>query len=105
VEFEYARPGMISLETAFGVVRTCMPELPLERLVALFALAPRQLFGLPPVIVVKDNAARFTLFSPNRQWAPERYASKSHNTPFTGQPFTGLPLGIIQQDKVFLRPL
>src|SRR5215203_1627514 len=36
VEFEYARYGMIGLETSFAVVRTMLPELPLENLVALF---------------------------------------------------------------------
>ena len=105
VEFEYAKNGMIALETAFSVVRTALPSLSLERLTELFSIAPRRLFGLPVPSVVKGSEAAFTFFLPHQAWTPGRSASKSGNTPFTGTPLTGMPYGIIRQDKVFLRPL
>jgi dihydroorotase len=105
VEFEYAKNGMIALETAFAVVRTALPALPLERLIDLFSISPRRLFHLPVPTLAKGADAIFTLFLPHQQWTPERFLSKSHNTPFTGTALTGLPYGIIRQDKVFLRPL
>ncbi|HEY0060465.1 MAG TPA: dihydroorotase, partial [Flavisolibacter sp.] len=47
VEFEYAKNGMIGLETCFATVRTALPQLSLERLIDLLAINPRKLFGLP----------------------------------------------------------
>jgi dihydroorotase len=105
VEFEYARPGMISLETAFSVVRTSLPSLSLGQLIPLFSTAPREIFGLPPVSVAKGNAASLSLFFPHEQWIPESFFSRSKNSPFTGLQLTGLPVGIINRDKVILRSL
>jgi dihydroorotase len=105
VEFEYARPGMISLETAFSVVRTSLPSLSLEQLISLFSTAPREIFGLQPVAVAKGNAASLSLFFPHEQWVPDTVFSRSKNSPFTGLQLTGFPVGIINRDKVILRSL
>jgi dihydroorotase len=105
VEFEYARNGIISLETAFGVVKTSVPLLSLERLTELFSGAPRRIFNLPIASVAVGQPARLTLLLPDEKWQPERFVSKSRNSPFIGKLLTGLPVGIINQDKVFLKPL
>lgn len=105
VEFEYAKPGMIALETAFSVVRTALPALPLEKLVALFSTRPRKLFGLPDAGLAQGQEALLTLFLPDKKWTPQQFVSRSKNSPFTGLPLTGMPVGIIRQDKVFLKPL
>ena len=105
VEFEYAKNGMISLETAFSVVRTSMPTLSLERLAELYSSAPRRIFGLPTASVGVNQPAKLTLLQPEEKWQPQRFVSKSRNSPFIGKLLTGLPAGIINQDKVFLRPL
>lgn len=105
VEFEYAKPGMISLETAFSVVRSALPGLSLERLVDLFSISPRRLFDFPIPSLQKNASACFTLFLPNEVWTPQRFVSRSRNSPFYGKTLTGLPFGIIRQDQVFLRPL
>jgi dihydroorotase len=105
VEFEYAKNGMIALETAFAVVRSSIPSISVERLVELFAVAPRRLFALEPATIQQGIEASLTLFLPNQQWQPGRFASRSFNSPFAGMTLTGLPFGIIRQDKVFLRPL
>lgn len=105
VEFEYAKNGMISLETALAVVKTSLPSLTEERLVEIFSTAPRRLFGLPQQTVDINQQARFTLFLPTKTWTPASFVSKSRNSPFREVTLTGLPIGIIQQDKVFLKPL
>jgi dihydroorotase len=104
VEFEYAKNGMIGLETAFAVVRTALPQLDLERLVQLFSLSPRKLFGLPLPSIQVNGQASLTLFLPNKQWIPETFFSKSKNSPFAGKTLSGQPLGIIHKDSLFLRP-
>ncbi len=104
VEFEYAKPGMISLETCFAAVRTAVPALSLERLVQLFSLNARSLFGLPQISIRQGQAASLALFLPHEKWTPERFFSKSRNSAFTGIALTGKPLGIIHKDGLFLRP-
>lgn len=104
VEFEYAKPGMIALETCFAAVRTALPQLSLERLVELFSINPRKLFGLRPATIEAGHPASLALFLPNEQWTPKTFSSRSKNTPFLGQLLTGEPLGIIHKDGLFLRP-
>lgn len=104
VEFEYAKPGMINLETAFGAVRTSMPQLSLERLNQLFSLSPRKIFGLPPYTVNIGKQAALTLFLPNEEWTPQLFQSKSKNSAFAGKKLRGKPLGIIHKERLFLRP-
>ncbi|RYZ57759.1 MAG: dihydroorotase, partial [Chitinophagaceae bacterium] len=104
VEFEYAKPGMIALETAFALVQSSMPGLSLERITELLSTSPRRLFGLPPVTVATGQAARFSLFAPDEEWVPESFASRSRNSPFFGKKLKGKPYGIIAQDKLILKP-
>lgn len=104
VEFEYAKPGMIGLETSFAAVRTAVPELSVERLVELFSASPRQLFGLPQPVIEPGQNASLTLFLPDEQWTPERFFSKSKNSAFFGKPLTGKPLGVFHKGGLFLRP-
>ena len=101
-EFEYAKYGMIGLQTAFAVVRTAVPELSVERLVELFAIAPRNIFGLPATAIHKGARLSLSLFAYNEDWHFEHNYSKSANSPFLGKTLTGRPLGIINQDKLFL---
>ena len=103
-EFEYAKPGMISLQTAFSVIATVLPSLNNEQLVALFSTNARKLFGLPQSEITEGSPAALTLFSRTTPYtfAEKDIRSRSRNTPFCGTPFTGRPIGIINKDKVFL---
>jgi dihydroorotase len=102
VEFEYARHGMVGLETSFAVIRTCLPELPLERLVAILSHNPRKIFELTSASINQNEAACFSLFLPEESWTVKELRSKSKNSPFLGKQLTGKPVGIINKDKVFL---
>ena len=103
IEFEYAKYGMIGLETSFAVVRTMLPELPLENLIALFSNAPRKIFGLPAASIKENEIACLSLFT-DEKWIVNASAikSKSMNTPFLGKELKGKPLGIINKHQVFL---
>jgi dihydroorotase len=102
VEFEYAKNGMIGLETAFSLIRMVLPQLSMEAIVTLFSQNPRTIFGLPAASINKENASCITLFQPERTWMPGKFQSKSQNSPFAGTSLTGKPFGIINQDKLFL---
>jgi dihydroorotase len=107
VEFEYAKNGMISLQTAFAVVRTAVPAVDATRLVALFSTNATAIFGLPQKSVAVGAQASLTLFSMEREWslATESNHSRSGNSPFFGTPLKGKALGIINKDKLFLNQL
>jgi dihydroorotase len=102
VEFEYAHPGMIGLETSFAVIRTYFPELSLEKTIDLLSNKPRSIFDLPIGSINKNSPACLTLFLPEEKWTVENLHSKSKNSPFIGNQLTGRPVGIINKDKVFL---
>ncbi|MEO7923143.1 MAG: dihydroorotase [Chitinophagaceae bacterium] len=104
IEFEYAKFGMISLETTYAVLQTVLPGLKPERLVELLSINPRKLFGLETVSIQKNNKAVLTLFQPGKKWTvtAQDIKSKSSNSPFTGKELTGKVAGIINGDKITL---
>lgn len=105
LEFEYAKFGMIGLETAYGVLQTAVPEVKPEQWVQLLAIGPRTIFGLDPVTIEKGAVASLTLFDPKEKWTvtEKDLRSRSKNTPFTGKELTGKVKGIINKDAVILQ--
>ncbi len=103
-EFEYAKFGMTGLETAYGVLKTAMPNISDEKLVEIFSTNSRKIFNLPAASIKKDAAACITLFHPNKKWnyKIETIQSKSQNSPFIENQFTGKIIGIINKQQVFL---
>jgi dihydroorotase len=104
LEFEYAKPGMISLETAFGALNTAVPGIKPERWVELLSVNPRKLFGLKSATIEEGAPASLTLFEPNRKWTltDKDIRSKSRNTPFKGIELTGKAAGIVNGTKIVL---
>jgi len=107
LEFEYAKFGMIGLETAFAVLNTAVPEAGAEKWVQLLSIQPRQLLGLPVPGIAEGSVASLTLFDPARKWtvAQKDIRSRSKNSPFIGKELTGRVIGIINKDRVVLNNL
>ena len=103
LEFEYAQPGMLGLQTAYAVVQTVLPDLPADQVARLFSINPRGIFGFQPIVVEEGAPARFTLFA-KQPWTLEAHeiASLSKNTPFTNVPLEGKVFGIINGKQVYL---
>lgn len=101
-EFEYAKNGMLGLQTAYAVVNTAVPGLTTNRVIDLFSLNARRIFNLPLVTVQEGAAAEFTLFAPAEQFIlrKEDIKSKSYNTPFIKVPLTGNVAGIIAKGAI-----
>jgi dihydroorotase len=103
-EFEYAGYGMIGLQTAFSVVQQALPQLSPEKLVSLFAIQPRQIFGLEEASIQVGQPVQCSLFSLDQEWVFEKdnNRSKSANSPFFGARFKAKPLGIINKGSLLL---
>ncbi|SDC40290.1 dihydroorotase [Niabella drilacis] len=104
VEFEYAKNGMIGLQTAYAVLNTVLPEVPQQRWVELLSINPRKILGLPVPSVEEGAAASLTIFNPSLKWelTADAILSQSRNSAFTGRPLTGKPLGIIHNNQTNL---
>jgi dihydroorotase len=104
LEFEYAKFGMIGLESAYSVVKQALPELNEEQLVKLFSLNARSIFGLPEAIIKEGTCADLTLFQPDRdyEFSREMIRSKCSNSPFIGKHFKGKVAGTILGTKISL---
>ncbi|MCB9169353.1 MAG: dihydroorotase [Flavobacteriales bacterium] len=105
VEFARAAFGMIGLETSFAVANTVLQgRMSTRRIVERFCQGPRKAVGLPVPHLAEGANAEITLFDPRMEWKFERtdIVSRSTNTPFVGQPFTGRPLGVLARGGVRL---
>jgi dihydroorotase len=105
VEFDRAAFGMIGLETCYAIANTVLRDkLDVTEIVALFATRARQILQLPDASIVVGADADMTLFDPTREWIFESkdIRSLAHNTPFLGTRFTGKPIGIINNNKMYL---
>ena len=101
-EFEYAKPGMISLETMFGVLMSC--GLTPEDFVQMQTINVRNIFGLPIPEIKEGETASLTLFTPDTEFIFEEtmIRSKSKNSPFIGKKLKGKVVGIINKNKIEL---
>jgi len=95
VEFEYAKPGMSSLETTYAALRTALPDLSVARTVELLSNGPRAVFGLGQPSVAEGQEAVLSFFDPAGKTTLTTSASKSKNNPFLGKTLQGRVLGIL----------
>lgn len=107
LEFGPAAFGIIGLETAFAVANTALKgSTSLRRIIERFTNGPRAVLGLPAVHIEEGAAADLTLFDPEADWTctEDDLPSRSHNTPFLGQRFTGRAVGIVGNGQLRMAP-
>lgn len=102
-EFEYAKQGMISLQTAYAAVQTALPELSTSQIAVLFSTNARKIFHLNEVVIKEGEKAEFTLFdTTDFTFSKEKNKSKSQNSPFLNRTLQGNVIGIITKGKLIL---
>jgi dihydroorotase len=108
-EFDDAPNGIIGLETALGLAITELVGrglLTLPELIRRMSTAPARIFNLPGGTLAVGAPADVVVIDPAVKWAvrPERFLSKSRNTPFGGRELTGrAELTIVRGQVAFRR--
>ena len=102
IEFEYAKNGTISLQTAYAAVQTAIPELTPAQIVSLFSANMRKVFGLQNASIEVGNNAEFTIFDPHGKTTltKENNKSKSANSSFLDKELKGSIIGIFSKGKL-----
>ena len=103
VEFEYAKEGMIGLQTAFSLaLMTLEKQMDLSDIIAKFTIAPRAILGLPAQSIAVNQMASLTLFDPATSWKfqPSDNVSKSKNSALFNQVLKGKVISIINNQQL-----
>ncbi len=97
VEFDRAANGVVGLETAFSLTLKLVleEEIGLDRAVQLLTSGPAGVLGLDAGTLREGARADLVLVDPEAAWKvePERFLSKSRNTPFRGFTLPGKVIG------------
>lgn len=103
-EFEYAKAGMLGLQTAYAVVQSVMPDLSADKIAALFSSNARSIFHLSSSTVGEGSQAELTLFNASgaTTLTKETNKSKSSNSPFFDKSLKGEVVGIINKGNIFM---
>jgi len=103
-EFEYAKNGMIGLQTTYAALLTAIPELSSEAIAKLLSINARNIFNLEQATIKEGANAQLTLFNPkgNTLLTKENNKSKSANSPFFNQQLNGAVTGIINKGNIFI---
>ncbi len=104
VEFEYAKNGMISLETCYNVIRASVPEISDSRIVELLSTNPRKIFGLPSQSINDGENADLTIFTTHGETLVDNnlLKSRSRNTPYIGMSLPGKVIGTVLGNSLHL---
>ena len=101
-EFEYAKNGMIGLQTLYGTVNGFTTDA--TAFVQMVTENPAKIFGLELPKIEEGAAASLTIFEPTTEYVFEEtmILSKSKNSPFIGKKMQGKVVGIIHKNNVVI---
>jgi dihydroorotase len=96
--------GFSGLETAVGAYAAALPDLPLERFVALLSANPARILGVPGGTLRVGSPADVTVFA-ERPWRVDANAfySLGRNTPFDGTTFARRAVATIVAGALVMR--
>lgn len=102
--FAHAANGVVGLETSLGLALDLVHRSVIEasRMVQMMSLNPAALLRLEAGTLAVGAIADITVIDPNLEWTvtPERFLSRSRNTPFTGTRLKGRALLTIVDGEI-----
>ncbi|HEA84346.1 MAG TPA: dihydroorotase, partial [Thermodesulfobacterium geofontis] len=105
IEFEYASPGMIGLQTLLPLSLNLVREGYLTPLTLLekLVLNPSKVLGIDPPSLKKGAPAEIVIVDPEEEYTltEDILQSKSKNTPFLNKKLKGRVKKVILKGKVF----
>jgi len=101
-EFEYAKNGMISLQSLFAVINSVLPQLTSDRLVALLHANAAAIFDLPKIVIEVGADASLTLFDRTATFtlSKQNNKSKSTNSAFFDKQLNGKVIATIHKNHL-----
>jgi len=104
-EFEYAKYGMIGLESVFGVAGIC--GITSDEFIKMQTENTRKIFNIELPQIKAGAKANLSLYDPVAEYIFEEknIYSKSRNSPYIGKKLKGKSFGIINGDKLFLNEI
>lgn len=101
VPFSEAPRGVIGLETAAAAVMTAC-ALSIEDFFDRMSVRPAEIGQLESQgrTVAEGRPANLVIFDPRRTWVPERFVSRSANSPFRGAALAGMVLATVFEGRV-----
>ncbi len=104
-EFEYAKYGMIGLESVFGVAGIC--GIMSIDFIKMQTENIRKIFNVELPQIKTGAKANLTLYDPDAEYIfeEENIYSKSRNSPYIAKKLKGKSFGIINGDKLFLNEI
>lgn len=105
-EFDKAPFGIIGLETAFAVILRELyfkKLLGIQQIIEKMVINPRKILNIEIPEIKKNFRAEITIVDMKKEWKPQKedFFSKSQNSPFVGQKFTGKIAGTINKNKIW----
>lgn len=102
-EFEYAKFGMIGLQTSYAAVQTALSQLSAEKIAILFSVNARKIFQLDEIKIAEGAPAELSLFNKNEfTLKKEQIKSKSQNSAFINVSLHGNVIGIVSKGNLIL---
>lgn len=98
-----APSGIIGLETALSLgyqELVLKAGLSMAELMKKMAENPAKMYHLDAGYVKEGGPADLCIFDPNACWIPERFVSRSQNSPFTGRTLKGVVTATIADGKI-----
>jgi dihydroorotase len=104
VEFEYAKNGMITLQTMLPMLLQASDKISMERWISMLTDHPRRIVNQSQPKLAEGEIACLTLFNPSATWEYNAASnnSLSANSPLWNQTLQGKILGILNNKQVHI---
>jgi dihydroorotase len=103
VEFEYAKPGMIGLQTVLPMLLQVSNKINIEKWISLLTDKPRTIVGLSIPELKEGAKACLTVFNTEEKWTlnDRSNRSKSANSPYFNQELTGKVIAVVNNNQLY----